>query len=50
MVEDSDTEVTENIVSSDEVLTIQPDFEGDNDTSEEPSQLSYGNFVKFPPV
>ncbi|XP_030619020.1 BEN domain-containing protein 2 [Delphinapterus leucas] len=42
MVEDSDTEVTENIVSSDEVLTIQPDFEGDNDTSEEPSQLSYG--------
>ncbi|XP_059993363.1 BEN domain-containing protein 2 [Lagenorhynchus albirostris] len=42
IVEDSDTEVTENIVSSDEVLTLQPDFEGNSDTSEEPSQLSYG--------
>ncbi|XP_028338686.1 BEN domain-containing protein 2 [Physeter macrocephalus] len=42
IVDDSDAEVTENTVSSDDMLTIQPDFEGDNDTSEEPSQLSYG--------
>ena len=49
-VEDSDTEVTEKSFSSDEILTVESDFEDNSDTSEEPSQQSHGNFVKFPPV
>lgn len=50
IIEESDTEDTENTFSTDEILTVETDFQDDSDNSQQPSHLSYGNFLKFSPV
>lgn len=50
LVENPETECTENAVSTDGVLPIQPNFQGGNDNSQPPFQTSNGNFVKLFPV
>ncbi|XP_072812400.1 BEN domain-containing protein 2 isoform X2 [Vicugna pacos] len=42
IMEESNTEITENTFSSDKILTVQPDFQGNSDNAQQPSQLSYG--------
>uniref|UniRef100_A0A8W4FH65 BEN domain-containing protein n=1 Tax=Sus scrofa TaxID=9823 RepID=A0A8W4FH65_PIG len=41
IIEESDTEDTENTFSTDEILTVETDFQDDSDNSQQPSHLSY---------
>lgn len=50
VIEDSETESTENTDFTDSVPTTQPNFQGNSDNYQPPYQMSYGNFVKFPPA
>lgn len=50
ITEDSETELTENTLSTDGMLTIEPNFRDSNDNYRQLSQMTYGNFVLFPPL
>lgn len=50
VIQDFDTDITEDSLSDDEVLLLLTDSEDDSDIPEELPELSFGNFVKFPPV
>lgn len=50
IIQDSETELPENMFSTDGTLTTQPDFQGSNGNYRQLSQMSYGNFVIFAPV
>lgn len=49
-VEDSETEPTENTLSTDGMLTIEPNFQDSNDNYWQLSQMTYGNFILIPPL
>ena len=50
IIQDSETELPENMFSTDGTLTTKPNFQGSNGNYRQLSQMSYGNFVKFAPV
>lgn len=50
IIEDSDSELSENGLPTDSVSTDQPNFQGRGDNHRQLSQMPHGNFVKFPPV
>lgn len=50
IIEDSDSELSENGLPTDSVSTYQPSFQGRADNHQQLSQMPPGNYVKYPPV